>query len=610
MPGIVGIFSADGIHASVNQIRPMCEAIQHRPHQKIHTYQYANLLLGRVGSGAFHKNATPKETDALIVFLCGELLTSQYERRALLGGLVGESGQIEDVDLLIGLYTQDRRNYARHLRGSFNAFIVDKAERTLTIINDRFGFRPLYYYHQGTTFAFASEVNGLLRYDGIPKTLNLAGLADFFHFGFLLGNKTYFTNIELLAPGSTLTLQDGNLRVQQYWSLRFAQEEQRQSEQEYAEQLASTIKEGVQANLQGSFRYGLPLSGGLDSRTIAACVPQEYYPLLVYTWGMPNSVEVRTAKKVADQLGLEQHNMQRTPEQFVEHFAEAVMMTDGMIPANLPLANFLFEKAFMPYVDICLDGLQSICPMWTPGFRLLSRGDVYDQIIPAMPKDILYRVLSPRSAKIFEQLAAESLDEAKQASNAADPVNTYHHFDITQNQRRLASLAHQVKRNFVEIRAPLFDYPIIDLIQTIPSYLRRQRRLYYRAFCQLSSELARIETVGTTVPVNSPYWLHLAGSVRKGIKNRLYRSLGKLGIAYDQHALSDWGVDYDLWYSESPVVKAFITKTLTDGAGEQCEHLNVKGVKQVVEAQAAGRGDYTGIINRLLTFVIWRQLVE
>ncbi|HZT34993.1 MAG TPA: hypothetical protein VFA15_03665, partial [Nitrososphaera sp.] len=69
------------------------------------------------------------------------------------------------------------------------------------------------------------------------------------------------------------------------------------------------------------------------------------------------------------------------------------------------------------------------------------------------------------------------------------------------------------------------------------------------------------------------------------------------------------GVDYDLWYSDSPVVKEFITKTLTDGAVEHCEHLNAKGIKRIVAAQTAGQENYTEIINRLLTFVVWRRLV-
>lgn len=57
------------------------------------------------------------------------------------------------------------------------------------------------------------------------------------------------------------------------------------------------------------------------------------------------------------------------------------------------------------------------------------------------------------------------------------------------------------------------------------------------------------------------------------------------------------------------MVKDFLTKTLADGTVEDCEHLNAKGVKQIVAAQVAGQRNYTEIINRLLTFVVWRQLV-
>src|SRR5262249_11663959 len=132
-------------------------------------------------------------------------------------------------------------------------------------------------------------------------------------------------------------------------------------EADYVDQLAEALKECVRSNTVGEFRFGLPLSGGLDSRTIAACIPREKYPVLIYTWGMPNSSEVRVAQKVTEELGLEHHNIHRNPDEFVENFEKSVVMTDGMIPGDLPLGNFLFEKSFVPHVDICLDGLQSIC---------------------------------------------------------------------------------------------------------------------------------------------------------------------------------------------------------------------------------------------------------
>src|SRR5262249_39177084 len=317
--------------------------------------------------------------------------------------------------------------------------------------------------------------------------------------------------------------ENSHLTMTKYWDLAFLEELEALTESDYVDQLANTIKDCVRANMEGEYRFGLPLSGGMDSRTIAACIPKEKYPILVYTWGMEHSPEVQTAKRIAETLGLSHHNMHRTPEQFVENFEKSVMMSDGMIIGNLPLGNFLFEEAFMPHVDICLDGMQSICLMYPLGAGTLKNdNEIFEQLIPSISTQTLKTILSEHYYKIFNDFVLASKEEIKASTNATHPLNRHHYFDITQNQRRLDNFGHLIKRNFVETRTPLFDYPIIDLIQRIPPTLRKQRYIYYKAFCRISPELAKIKDVGTMLPVNYPYWLHILGRIKKGLKVRVY----------------------------------------------------------------------------------------
>jgi len=359
--------------------------------------------------------------------------------------------------------------------------------------------------------------------------------------------------------------------------------------------------------MEGEYRFGLPLSGGMDSRTIAACIPKEKYPILVYTWGMEHSPEVQTAKRIAETLGLGHHNMHRTPEQFVENFEKSVMMSDGMIIGNLPLGNFLFEEAFMPHVDICLDGMQSICLMYPLGAGTLKNdNEIFEQLIPSISTQTLKTILSENYYKIFNDFVLASKEEIKASTNATHPLNRHHYFDITQNQRRHANFGHLIKRNFVETRTPLFDYPIIDLIQRIPPTLRKQRYIYYKAFCRISPELAKIKDVGTMLPIHYPYWLHILGRIKKGLKVRIYnRIYDKFGIKYNHHNLCDWGIDYDRWYTESTIVRNFVRQTLTDNNIKKHEYLNPDGVRQLLDAQFRGEQNHIEIISRILTHIIW-----
>lgn len=604
MPGIVGIFSPDGVSTGGKaSFHSMHKSLRHVSLPVLTRFELPNLLLGRADLGPFR--STPKERGDLIAFMWGEFLNPPMERRELLRDSAFD-GIPDDVDLLIGLFSAKRHDFARYLRGSFNAFVINKHLKTLTIVNDRFGFRPLYYYRAENELIFASEVKAILRYYRMAKTVNPAGLADFFDFGYLTGNKTFFNGIEMCPPATVISFEQGNVTKTKYWNLVFNDSDNSLKENDYVDQLAQAIKDSVEANTQGDFRFGLPLSGGLDSRTIAACVPKEKYPIRIYTWGMPNSPEVHVAKKVTEKLGLKHFNTHRTPEHLVENFERSVVMTDGMIPGNLPLGNFLFAHAFVSHVDVCLDGMQAICVVAPLG--QIDRETFFEKIMAPLSRDVLRTILTDCHYKAFTELGILSKRELEKTNTELDPLNRFHYFDVVEKQRRLDAFGCVVKRNFVEVRSPLFDYPIIDVVQGIPPELRKQRYIYHKAFCRISPELARIKNVGTTVPVCYPQWLQNLGRIRKGVKWRMYKALyEKAGINYNRHNLCDWGIDYEYWYYESTAIRNFVRQILASENVKKCEHLNSKGVEQILDAHFAGKGNYTDIINRMLTYVIWSK---
>jgi asparagine synthase (glutamine-hydrolysing) len=611
MPGIVGVFSSDRLSSESEQSFPaMCESLRHTARQKLSGYRYKSLLLGRVDLGIIQINIDQRETEYVIAFIWGELVNPQCERKELLKGTCDTRKNIDDLDFLIGLFSKSKYECATYLRGSFNAFIVDKQRRALTIVSDRFGFRPLYYYSSGNELIFSSEVKAILKHRGIKKVVNPAGIADFFHYGFVTGDKTFFNGIEMFPPGGIAFFEKKQLRIKKYWNLIFTENESAacRKESDYIDELAGAIKDSVKANTVGGFRFGLPLSGGLDSRAIAACIPSDTYPVLIYTWGMPNSREVQIAKKIAESLGLEHHNLRRTPEEFVDNFEKSVIMTDGMISGNLPLGNFLYEGSFAPYVDICLDGMQSICVVHPIRPRPLNKANILEQLTVKLSAESLKTILADSCYHRFNELAAESGEEFKESITALHPINGYQLLDITQKQRRLDNFGVVVKRNFVEVRSPLFDYPVMDVVQRIPPALRKQRYVYYKAFAHISPELAKIRNVVTTVPISSPHWLQLAGRVTKGLKSKVYSTFyEKVGINYDRHKLSDWGIDFGCWYNESEAIKRFMKEVLSSENIRHCEHLNPKGVDQILEAQSTGTKIYTETINRLLTYAIWSK---
>ena len=59
------------------------------------------------------------------------------------------------------------------------------------------------------TLLFGSEVKAILQDETFERIIDDRSVADFFSFGYILGNKTFFRGIELLPPASIMTYDSG-----------------------------------------------------------------------------------------------------------------------------------------------------------------------------------------------------------------------------------------------------------------------------------------------------------------------------------------------------------------------------------------------------------------
>ena len=174
------------------------------------------------------------------------------------------------------LYEEYGERFLEKLNGFFTILILDLNNQKLLIANDRYGLRPLYYAKVGDRIYFAPEVKAILQDRGFNKTINNDAVAEFFTFGHLLGNKTFFKGIDVFPPASIFTYQNREFEIKQYWDFNF-EENSIYSENYYADELVILFKKAVEQRMKGNHRFGVLLSGGLDSRAVLAAIDKLHY---------------------------------------------------------------------------------------------------------------------------------------------------------------------------------------------------------------------------------------------------------------------------------------------------------------------------------------------
>ena len=115
-----------------------------------------------------------------------------------------------DLELALQLYRLHGPEFARKLNGLFCFAVLDQRERSLILLNDRFGMaHQVYWTIVNGRFYFATHLKTLLACPGIQREIDPDGLNLFLKYSYIPSPWTIFKSIKKLPPGHMLVFRDG-----------------------------------------------------------------------------------------------------------------------------------------------------------------------------------------------------------------------------------------------------------------------------------------------------------------------------------------------------------------------------------------------------------------
>src|SRR5262249_3921479 len=157
----------------------------------------------------------------------------------------------------------------RELNGIFAIALFDQTNSTLVLARDHLGVKPLYYYHYGKHFAFASEIKAILESGAYSPDMNWQAFYDYLTLLYVPCPQTMFRGIRQLPPAHVLelSLRTGQLRTFQFWS-PVPESEPHSTPSTYGEMkegLKRLLSDSVTRQMVSDVPLGVMLSGGIDS---------------------------------------------------------------------------------------------------------------------------------------------------------------------------------------------------------------------------------------------------------------------------------------------------------------------------------------------------------
>jgi asparagine synthase (glutamine-hydrolysing) len=240
-----------------------------------------------------------------------------------------------DSATILHAYAVHGDAFVHHLRGMYAFALYDHGRRRLLLVRDRLGIKPLFYVRLPDRIAFASEMKALLPLLPDQPVVHAPALRQFLLQQFNTGEETIFTGIHRVLPGELLSI-DAELHIERrrYWSLQDVTPRRLDAEAAAAE-LDGLLDEVMREHMRADVPFGLFLSGGLDSATLAASLAQHgagrIQSFSIGWRGTAMADELGGAQRVADWFGFEHTAIALEPAQVFARLPHSVWAADDLM---------------------------------------------------------------------------------------------------------------------------------------------------------------------------------------------------------------------------------------------------------------------------------------
>lgn len=598
MCGIAGLLNFDGRPVEAGVLDSMLHAVAHRGPDGEDRFVDGPVALGhrRLAIIDLETGRQPMRNDAGDAWLVanGEIYNYR-ELRAELQAMGFRFRTNSDCETILHGYAAWGLRVVDRLRGMFAFALWDARTQQLVLARDRVGIKPICYMQEASRFAFASEIGALTTLPGFDGSMDEQALDNYLHLQYIPAPRTIYRNVRKLEPGRTMVVgADGRVQdPKRYWRFQWRPDSV-PTEQQWCDELDAALSDAVRSHLVADVPFGAFLSGGVDSSTVVAYAAREATPLRTFTIGFdtPEFDEREPASEFARIAG-------------TDHREEVVGLD------ALSLLPQLVRHYGEPFADSSAVCTWRVCEAARRHVPMVLSGDGGDETQAGygyFPKLVeSYPDLNGRVRRL-RRLAGDILRRSGALAAAPDLVDSWYgrspwfgepqrqrlwrpeRRDLVSSTRRwneaqfvglsgldtlsrcqqvdietylpnnnltkvdIASMAHGL-----EVRVPLLDHKLLDVVARMPSDMRLRRLTDSEGGTQWCGKYALKRVASRFYPWESltapkrgfsvPVAQWLGGSNKPAVRERILASDARLGDWFDagymRQLVDEHGVSHD-----------------------------------------------------------------
>ena len=413
-----------------------------------------------------------------------------------------------DCEVIANLFHRYGKSFVSYLRGMFAIAIWDARDKSLHLIRDRIGKKPLLYSLDEKGIIFASEARALIQV-GVSKDVDFVALNEVLTFGYVNSPRTIYSKISALPPATILTFKENKVSFEKYWSLDL-QNKSNWSHEESLGEVENALRESVRVRTHHERTSGIFLSGGVDSSLIASFLVEESEQQLnsySVRFDAPEYDESRYAQDVARRVGTTHHTLDLQVS--ADSLREVLNSLDQPFADSSYFATYQLNKAAHDHIVVAFGG--------DGGDEAMAGYDRYrasvalqrlNPLLPlAAPARPLIRALGRKGVRLAEQLKREpslafrylntvSLNRPQTINKLLSPTLThdvsqqfltrFHSMTDLDPREQLVTMDIETylpgdlmvkadwasMANSIELRSPMLDHNFMQVCAQVPTKFR------------------------------------------------------------------------------------------------------------------------------------------
>jgi asparagine synthase (glutamine-hydrolysing) len=370
MCGVIGIYNLNRAPISHSLLKEMAKKIEHRGPDgegffvKDHIgFAHRRLAILDVSArGA--QPMTSKDGNWTIVF--NGCIYNYLELKQELLAKGHSFVSTTDTEVIVEGLAAYGPSFFERLNGMFAVGAWNHEEETLFLSRDRFGVKPLYYWFNGKTIVFSSEIKAIIMHPDYKIDVDHDALNQYFTFQNVFSYNTLFKGVTMLPPANTVKINSlsDNIYHHSWWDYDFTAPDNTMSFEDATDLTKSHFERAVARQMISDVPVGSYLSGGMDSGSITSVASKHVKRLTTFTAGFDMS-EVTGVEANYD----ERRDAELMANHFkTEHYEQVINAGDlsWSLPrlvyhledlrVGMSYPNYYISRLASKFVKVCLQG--------------------------------------------------------------------------------------------------------------------------------------------------------------------------------------------------------------------------------------------------------------